>query len=88
MTSINFGNVMQETHMKEEQKAVNPVEEILMTERKFLFDTDLLLEMVFKPLHNEDIIPDKTIQNIFLNMQQINSFHRELYRRLQIGKYY
>jgi len=84
ISSINLGSVMQETHMKEEQKADNAVDEILLTERKFLFDTDLIIEMVLKPICDEDILPGKTREKIFLNIQQINSFHRELYRRFQI----
>ena len=56
VSTVNLGSMLQETHMKEEQKADNPVDEILLTERKFLFDTDLILEMVLKPLSAEDII--------------------------------
>jgi len=82
--SINFGNLLQESHMKEEKKADNPTDELVITERKFLFDTDLILEMVLKPLCEEDIIPAKTRDKIFVNMQQVNSFHRELYRRFQM----
>lgn len=82
--SINFGNLLQESHMKEEKKADNPTDELVITERKFLFDTDLILEMVLKPLCEEEVIPAKTREKIFVNMQQVNSFHRELYRRFQM----
>ena len=53
---IKLGDILQETHMKEEKKAFNAIDELVMTERKFLFDTDLMIEMVLKPLSDGDII--------------------------------
>lgn len=72
VNSINLGKELQETHLKEEKKADNAVDEILITERKFLFDTDLILEMVLKPICDEDILPGKYkykfIHDLLLNI--------------------
>ena len=70
---------------RNEEKANNAVNELLLTERNFVFDLDLLLEAILKPLRNREVLPTNVLSDIFLNMERIAAFHRELYRRLSAG---
>jgi hypothetical protein len=54
-----------------------------MTERNFVFDLELLLELFVKPIRAREILPLRVAQDLFINIESLADFHRHLYKQLQ-----
>lgn len=64
------------------EKALDPVSELVMTERNFVFDLELLIELFIKPIRGREILPARVAQEMFINVEYLVAFHRHLYQQL------
>jgi len=63
-----------------DEKALDPVSELQLTERNFIADLGLLNETFIKPIRTNHILPDSTVDDMALNLDRLISLHRDFYK--------
>merc|ERR1712137_323565 len=63
-----------------DEKALDPVSELQLTERNFIADLGLLNETFIKPIRTNHILPDSTVDDMALNLDRLISLHRDFTR--------
>lgn len=65
-----------------EKKATDPFEELLMTERNFVYDLDNVLNTFVKPLREKEVISSSLVDEFSLNFDCLADFHKHLYGKI------
>jgi len=68
-------------HVEGEEKALDPVTELQLTERNFIADLGLLMETFIKPVRNRELLPSAVIESMELNLDRVICLHRVLYQQ-------
>jgi len=65
-----------------EKKATDPFQELLMTERNFVYDLDNVLNTFVKPLREKDVVSSSLADEFCLNFDCLADFHKHLYGQI------
>ena len=76
------GIKLPEKHNDGDEKALDPISELKLTERNFIADLGLLNETFVKPVRSNHILPSSTVDLMELNLDRLISLHRELYKNI------